>query len=401
MGRDDTSPFAELGQRLFRRAVEASGHSVYFTDTNGVIQYVNPAFEEMSGYSAEEAVGRTPRILKSGEHDDAFYAELWDTILSGEVWRNELINERKSGERYVIDQTIAPVEEDGEITHFVATNVDITDQHEYERRLERQNERLDEFASVVSHDLNNMLTVASGNTELATETEDCSYLDRVEQAHERMEVLTEELLSLARSGQTVEEQEPVSLAETAKQAWNTTATAGATLVCENADVEILADRDRLAQMLGNLFHNAVEHGSTSPRSRAREDAVEHGSTNPPSRTQEDAVEHGSVAQTPQAPNVAVGDATSPDDGGNEPDDHLTVRVGVEGDGFYVADDGTGIDPAEWESVFEKGYTTRENGSGYGLTIVRNIVGAHGWDIDVTESRDGGARFEITGVDIDA
>jgi PAS domain S-box-containing protein len=348
---------------------------VYFTDTNGVIQYVNPAFEEMSGYSAEEAVGRTPRILKSGEHDDAFYAELWDTILSGEVWRNELINQRKSGERYVIDQTIAPVEEDGEITHFVAINVDITDQHEYERRLERQNERLDEFASVVSHDLNNMLTVASGNTELATETEDCSYLDRVEQAHERMEVLTEELLTLARSGQTVKDEEPVSLAQTAKQAWNTTATAGGTLVCENADVDILADRDRLAQMLGNLFHNAVEHGSTNPC--------------------EDAVEHGSMVQTPQGPNGAVGDATA------SPDDDITVRVGVEGDGFYVADDGTGIDPAEWESVFEKGYTTREDGSGYGLTIVRNIVGAHGWDIDVTESRDGGARFEITGVDIDA
>jgi signal transduction histidine kinase len=106
-----------------------------------------------------------------------------------------------------------------------------------------------------------------------------------------------------------------------------------------------------------------------------------------------------MVQTPQGPNGAVGDATGSLD--DETDDDITVRVGVEGDGFYVADDGIGIDPAEWESVFEKGYTTREDGSGYGLTIVRNIVGAHGWDIDVTESRDGGARFEITGVDIDA
>jgi PAS domain S-box-containing protein len=372
MGQDSTTPFANLGQQLFRRAVEASGHSVYFTNENGVIQYVNPAFEEMSGYRAEEAVGRTPRLLKSGEHDDEFYEELWETILSGEVWRNELVNERKSGEQYVVDQTIAPVEEDGEITHFVAINVDITDQHEYERRLESQNERLDEFASVVSHDLNNMLTVASGNTELATEAEDCSYLDRVEQAHDRMEALTEELLTLARSGQTVEDEEPVSLSIIAKQAWNTTATHGATLVCENAGVEILADKDRLAQMLENLFHNAVEHGST----------------NPPSDTHEDAVEHGSTEQAAQATNVAAAA-------------DVTVRVGAEDDLFYVADDGVGIDPSAQQSVFEEGYTTDPAGNGYGLSIVRNIVEAHGWEVDVTESRDGGARFEITDVDVDA
>ncbi|WP_336136883.1 two-component system sensor histidine kinase NtrB [Natronomonas amylolytica] len=372
---DSTSAFADLGQQLFRRAVEASGHSVYFTDRNGIIQYVNPAFEETTGYSAAEAVGRTPRILKSGEHEAAFYGDLWETILSGNVWRNELINERKSGDRYVVDQTIAPVEEDGEITHFVAINVDITDQHEYERRLERQNERLDEFASVVSHDLNNMLTVASGNAELARETGECSYLDRVEEAHDRMEALTDELLTLARSGQTVEDEAPVSLAATARAAWNTTATGDATLVCEHADVEILADDDRLAQILENLFHNAVEHGSTNPPSGTQEDAVEYGSTSPRSQARED------------APEPQPGD--------------LTVRVGIEGDTFYVADDGVGIDPSERQSVFEEGYTTGSDGNGYGLSIVRNIVDAHGWEIDVTESKSGGARFEISGIEFDA
>jgi len=119
--------------RLFREAVEASGHSIYFTDPEGTIEYVNPAFEELTGYTSEEAVGRTPRILKSGEHDRAFYEELWETIVAGNVWQNELANSTKSGERYVVDQTIAPVEgESGEIEHFVAVNTDVTQRTEHD-----------------------------------------------------------------------------------------------------------------------------------------------------------------------------------------------------------------------------------------------------------------------------
>ncbi|QLD86576.1 PAS domain S-box protein [Natronomonas halophila] len=406
MGRDSTL-FANLGRRLFEKAVEASGHSVYFTDRNGVIQYVNPAFEEVTGYTAAEAVGKTPRILKSGEHDEAFYEELWETILAGDVWRNELINRRKSGERYVVDQTIAPVEDDGEITHFVAINVDITDQHDYERRLERQNERLDEFASVVSHDLNNMLTVASGNTELARETGDHSRLDRVEEAHDRMQELTDELLTLARSGQAVENEQAVSLVSAAKEAWSTTATADATLACED-DVDVVADRERLRQLFENLFRNAVEHGSTSPRSSTREDAVEHGSTSPPSRTQEDAIECGSASPSSSSRTDAVEHgsdppASEPPTGGDakRDGDGVTVRVGVDDDTIYVADDGVGIDPDERTEVFEKGYTTDDDGNGYGLTIVRNIAEAHGWGVNVTESSAGGARFEITDAEFDA
>ncbi|MEF8778987.1 MAG: PAS domain S-box protein, partial [Natronomonas sp.] len=128
--------------RLFRNAVEASGHSIYFTDIEGTIQYVNPAFEAITGYNAEEAIGKTPRILQSGAHDEAFYEEMWETIRSGDIWRNEVVNTSKSGERYVADQTIAPVEgESGNIEHFVAVNADITEGKERERQLERSRER--------------------------------------------------------------------------------------------------------------------------------------------------------------------------------------------------------------------------------------------------------------------
>ncbi|MFD1644027.1 PAS domain-containing protein [Halohasta litorea] len=109
--------------RPFREAVENTGHSIYWTDTTGTIEYVNSAFEDQTGYSAEEAVGNNANILQSGVHDDRFYERLWDTILAGNVWEGEITNTRKSGERYVAKQTISPVTDDtGDIVRFVAIN---------------------------------------------------------------------------------------------------------------------------------------------------------------------------------------------------------------------------------------------------------------------------------------
>ncbi|WP_276275956.1 PAS domain-containing response regulator [Haloarcula regularis] len=113
--------------KAFREAVEHAGHSIYWTDPDGRIEYVNPAFEESTGYTAAEARGKNPRILKSGAHDETFYADLWETILDGETWEGRVVNERKSGERYVVDQTIAPVtDSSGDIKRFVAVNTDAT-----------------------------------------------------------------------------------------------------------------------------------------------------------------------------------------------------------------------------------------------------------------------------------
>jgi signal transduction histidine kinase len=133
-----------------------------------------------------------------------------------------------------------------------------------------------------------------------------------------------------------------------------------------------ADRSRLQQLFENLYRNAVEHGSTSPPSQTPEDAVEHGSTSPSSQTPEDAVEHG----------------------GHD----VSVSVGVTADGFYVADTGPGIPESDREEVFEAGYSTAEEGTGFGLRIVEQIADAHGWEVAVTDSEEGGARFEVTGVE---
>jgi PAS domain S-box-containing protein len=456
---------AQRELRLFREAVEASGHSIYFTDTDGTIEYVNPAFEELTEYAAEEAIGHTPRILQSGEHDSDFYRVLWETILSGDCWRSEIVNATKSGDQYVVDQTIAPVtDESGEIDRFVAVNVDITEREERERdleryetmvntasdmvyildtdgrfafvndaaetltgysrdrllsahvdlimdeddietgrqliadlcradgqeqvndafewtlhtadedtvpceshiallydddewvgtvgvvrdvterkrrerELERQNERLEDFASVVSHDLRNPLAVAAGRLEMVSEDCDSDHVAAVARALERMETLIDDLLALAREGDGTQTVGDIDLAEIAEDCWQTVETRTATLVVET-ERSIRADRSRLKQVLANLFRNAIDHGG----------------------------------------------------------DDVTVTVGDLDGGFYVADDGPGIPADAREQVFDAGYSTARQGTGLGLSIVADIVDAHGWTITLTDGEDGGARVEIAGVE---
>lgn len=168
------------------------------------------------------------------------------------------------------------------------------------------------------------------------------HIDDVEQALARMDRLIDDLLTLARRGQTIGETEPVALSELATQCWEIVETGVATVECQS-NLTVEADKTRLASVFENLFRNAVEHGG----------------------------------------------------------DDVTITVGdlPDEDGFYVADDGPGISPAERERVFESGYSSSGEGTGLGLVIVRQIIEGHGWTIRVTESQAGGARFEIAGVDI--
>ena len=242
---------------------------------------------------------------------------------------------------------------------------------ERESDLERKNERLDEFASIVSHDLRNPLNVAEGRLDLARQECDSEHLDHVGRAHERMETLIEDVLSWSREGETVADTEAVDLAAISEACWRNTDTANATLVTD-ANRVIRADRTRLKQLLENLFRNAVEHGSTNPRSEAREDAVEHGGTDV-------------VVTVGELDDVSSSGAS----GGSE--DEQSESSG----GFYVADDGPGIPDADRKQIFEAGYSTTHEGTGFGLSIVEQIADAHGWG--VTATTDGGAKFEITGV----
>jgi len=147
----------ERDLQLFQKAVEQAGHGIVITDREGTIEYVNPAYERDSGYSHTEAVGRNPRLVKSGKHDATFYETLWETICSGEVWEHELINRRKSGELYHVEQTIAPITDDDDaITHFVAIESDVTEQRLREQRLSVLNR-------ILRHNIRNGMNVIQGN----------------------------------------------------------------------------------------------------------------------------------------------------------------------------------------------------------------------------------------------
>ena len=209
------------------------------------------------------------------------------------------------------------------------------------QELRRQNERLDQFASIVSHDLRNPLNVAKGRVELAKETgDDPQHLDALERALDRIEAILTDMLAFARQGKTVESVEPLDLESLARTAWDTVQTDDVELVIEGSRV-VEAHESRLSQGLENLFRNALEHG---------------------------------------------GDSVT------------TVWVGTVGDtGFYVEDDGQGIAEQDRPKVFESGFTTTQEGTGFGLPIVKAVVEAHGWRIDVTSGREDGARFEITGL----
>ncbi|MFB6311386.1 MAG: ATP-binding protein, partial [Salinirussus sp.] len=218
---------------------------------------------------------------------------------------------------------------------------DVTEREEYRRELERQNERLERFASVVSHDLRNPLSVARSRIDLAAEETESDNLDAAADALDRMETLIEDVLALARQGRSIGTTDAVSLSTLVEEVRDSVPLKEATLTLEG-ELEFLADEDRVLQLLENLVRNAIDHGGS--------------------------------------------DVT------------ITIGVNEAGDGFYVADDGPGIPADDRDDVLEMGYTTSESGTGFGLAIVKEIADAHGWQLSVGESADGGARFDIRGVE---
>ena len=161
---------AEELVRKLSRAVEQSADTVLITNRSGVIEYVNPAFEALTGYSRDEACGKTPRILKSGEQDAETYQELWKTILAGNAYRGIMVNRKKNGELYYVEESICPVRDtDGQITHFIANGRDLTDRMRLEAQL-LQAQKMDaigRLAGGVAHDFNNLLTIITSYSELA------------------------------------------------------------------------------------------------------------------------------------------------------------------------------------------------------------------------------------------
>ncbi|WP_435332990.1 ATP-binding protein [Haloarchaeobius sp. TZWWS8] len=249
------------------------------------------------------------------------------------------------------------------------------------RALRERNERLDEFTSIVSHDLRSPLSVVVACSEHVTETGELEYLDDIRDAAMRMERLIDELLTLSKQGADIGEKTEVSLHRVARAAWSTIDSGEATLEV-TTDRTVLADRERLRTALENLFRNAIEHG-TPERDSETGDVTERSSQSHQQSAAEAIANGGSNAQ-----------ANDIDRRGD--DGSLTITVGANDDAFFVADDGPGIPPEHRSEVFERGFTTNRDGTGFGLAIVRRIAVAHGWKLRLEESDAGGAKFSFGG-----
>jgi signal transduction histidine kinase len=212
-----------------------------------------------------------------------------------------------------------------------------------EEVLSDRNDRLRDLIRSISHDLRTPLAVAKGNVELARETGDLSRLDSAEQALARATELLDHLALLAKEGEGIHEPDPTELGSVAEAAWSVVGREEATLSAE-VDLVVSADRQRLQQLFENLFDNALTHAGSD----------------------------------------------------------VTVTVGsLEGEraGFFVGDDGPGIPEDELTAVFETGYSDDAGGKGFGLAICERIAVAHGWTIGAVERADGGARFEVSDVEV--
>jgi len=346
-GRVPTESLGDAVDReFFRSLVENNADAIVTVDTDSQIRYANDAVERVFGYEPEELIGEPLTTIMPERFRSSHFAAMAAYLDTGDRtmdWTGiELPAEHRDGHEVPLSITFAEYTHGGERL-FSGIMRDITDRVERKRELERQNERLERFAGLLSHDLRGPLQHARSAATLARHGDETA-LDDLDEIYDRMAGLIDDALTLAKHGQAVETTEPVSLTTVAETAWEGTETEAASLSLagvdsgadETSDRTVEADPDRLRRLLSNLFRNAIEHGG----------------------------------------------------------DGVAVRVESTATGFAVADDGVGFDETPDESVFDYGHTTETDGTGFGLSIVRDIAEAHGWQASAAESADGGARIEI-------
>jgi PAS domain S-box-containing protein len=332
----------EHARKKYKTLIDAAPDAIFLVDMDvGQILEVNPRAADLLEQPADALVGSPVTDVHPTEQAEQYRARFEQTIEEGSLNFSRLPDDSQvylvtsEGEQVPVEIHAQAVDLDGTPCVYGIVR-DISDRLARQRDLERQNEQLEQFASVVSHDLRNPLTIAQGRVEMAADETGNEHLADAEDALDRMDELIEDLLTLAKQGQPVDVTESVGLGEVARRAWTAVETGGATFSLKRADASINADGSRLCELFENLFRNAVEHGGNG----------------------------------------------------------VSVTVGTLSNGFYVEDDGPGIPPDEREAVFESGYSTETDGTGFGLTIVQRIANGHGWEISLIESDAGGARFEF-------
>jgi len=346
--QEDITERKEREQRLqlFQKAVDSSANAVLLTDADGTIEYVNPAFEAQSGYTAAEVDGLTPHVLNSGRQDEAFYEELWVTISAGETWEADLVNQRKSGELYQVHQQITSItDEDGEITHFVAVESDVT-----QRRLREQ--QLAVLNRILRHNLRNGLNVIDGNLTLLAEAVDDAQLQQFIDAMAGRVAELERVGDRAATVRALFDQEKsddavyavtdlmADVAETVDQRYP-----DATLHTDAGGLAVKADT-RLKIALVELVDSIMTHSDA-------------------------AVPEVTITATPGTDTRAA----------------EWVEIAVD-------DNGPGVPDYEWEAIKAGTETPLEHGTGLGLWLVHWTISLLGGEVEI-ETDGSGTRAVLT------
>ncbi|NBV25403.1 MAG: PAS domain S-box protein [Proteobacteria bacterium] len=357
----------ERSLRLQAAALTAAANQIVITTRDGNIHWVNPAFTKTTGYTLAEVVGRNPRILKSGKQDKAFYQQLWDTILRGEVWHGELVNRRKDQSLYTEESTITPVKDgQGEITHFVAIKQDITARKQLEAEFLRSQrmEGIGALAGGIAHDLNNALAPILMSAEFLKmankDPDQCRVLDTIYDCAQRGANMVKQIVTFARGSEGLRGvvqprhlvQEMIDLTRHTFPAAIQIRTAVA------ANIWTLpGNPTQLHQILLNLCVNA-------------RDAMPTG---------------GTLTLAGDNVRLSAADAELSPDAKPGPYVVLTVR-----------DTGTGMTPEVRARLFEAFFTTKEpgKGTGLGLATVHNIAKDHGGFITVDSAIGRGTTFKV-------
>jgi PAS domain S-box-containing protein len=361
---------AEEGLRRLASAIDQATETVVITDRRGRIQYVNPAFTKLSGYSSDEVIGRNPRILKSGRQNSSFYDTMWETLERGEVWHGHLINKKKEGSLFEEEATISPVKNnEGQITNFVAVKRDVSREVSLEKQLRQavKMEAIGTLAGGIAHDFNNILAAILGYGEMAREqlSEDDQVAQDIAQiikAGNRAKDLVKQILAFSRQGEF--DFSPLNIPQILEEALKLLRSSLPTTLKINENIDpnchqVLADPTQIHQVVMNICTNAKHamagSGGTLTVSLAE---VELSKLSPFFNRMQ--LEQGTYLE------------------------------------LVISDTGCGMDERTRAKIFDPFFTTKElgKGTGLGLSVVHGIIKQHHGDILVESTVGQGTVFRI-------
>lgn len=354
-------------ERLLR-AIEQANELVVITDATGIISYVNPAFERITGYSSADAVGQTPRLLNSGRQGEDFYRHLWTTIKAGDAWKGRIINRRKDGELYTAECSVSPIKDHGgDVVSFVWISRDITKEIELENRVSQAQkmEAIGALAGGIAHDFNNLLFPILGLAEMMLEDNPAGSMnhenaEEIFRAAKRAGELVNQILSFSR--QSDRNKTAVRIQQILKEVVKLTRSTIPSSIEMVQDIQpdcglVTADPTQIHQVAMNLITNAFH-------------AVAQG--------------HGRISIA-----LKTAELTAADTIGMllDPGPYACLSV---------ADNGHGIDPSIMGNIFEPYFTTKPQGkgTGLGLSAVYGIVKDHGGEIQVVSMPGEGTTFKV-------